>query len=133
MEIPHHPRKFRRSGRTVEGPFIETLEGQETLPIPPDLLRRNNIYVLQVCDDSMIGDHLLIGDHLILERRRAAKDGEMVVALIRDTETTLKRFRRDGSRIRLEPAVASHEARVFDEKDVVIQGVVMGIIRKYRG
>ena len=133
MTIPYHPRECKRLGRIAEGSLIETLEGQEAIPIPPDLLSRNNIYVLQVRGDSMIGDHLLGGDHLIVEKRDTARDGEMVVALTNKGEVTLKRFFRDGPRIRLEPADASAEATVFDEKDVTIQGVVVGILRKYRG
>jgi SOS-response transcriptional repressor LexA len=133
MTIPYHLRESKRLGRTAEGPLIETLEGQETIPVPQALLSRNNICVLQVCGDSMIGDHLLGGDHLIVEKRDTARDGEMVVALTNKGEVTLKRFLRDGPRIRLEPPDASAEATVFDEKDVTIQGVVVGILRKYSG
>ena len=78
------------------GTPIEAVGAQAAIPIPADLLRKNNIYVLRVKGDSMIGDYVLDGDHLIVERRNAAKDGEMVVALIKNSETTLKRFRRDG-------------------------------------
>ena len=112
---------------------IEVIEAQSTIPIPSDLLHKNNIYVLRVSGDSIIGDHLLDGDHLIVEKRNLTKDGEMVVALIRNSETTLKRFHRDGGKIRLERADASGEAIFYDEKDVIIQGVVVGILRKYRG
>jgi repressor LexA len=81
----------------------------------------------------MIGDHILDGDRLIVEKRNSAKDGEMVVALIRNSETTLKRFHRDGGKIRLERTDTSDDAMVFDENDVVIQGTVVGILRKYIG
>ena len=81
----------------------------------------------------MIGDHLLGGDHLIVEKRNTARDGEMVVALTNKGAATLKRFFREGPWIRLEPADASTEAMLLDEKDVAIQGVVLGILRKYRG
>jgi len=115
------------------GTPIEVIEAQSTIPIPSDLLRKNNIYVLQVMGDSMVGDHILDGDRLIVEKRNSTKDGEMVVALIRNSETTLKRFHRDGGKIRLERTDTSDDAMVFDEKDVVIQGIVVGILRKYRG
>ena len=111
---------------------IEALEAQAAIPIRADLLRKNNIYVLQFKGDSMIGDYVLNGDHLIVEGRNAAKDGEMVVALIKNSETTLKRFRRDGGNIRLEQTDTSDDAMVFDEKDVAILGIVVGILRKYR-
>lgn len=133
MAIPYHPRVCKKLDCIAEGPLIETLEDQETIPVLPDLLRRNNIYVLQVRGDSMIDDHLLDGDHLIVEKRNTARDGEMVVALTNKGEVTLKRFFREGPWIRLEPADASTEAMLLDEKDVAIQGVVLGILRKYRG
>jgi len=133
MDIPYRPRERKRLNCIAEGPLIETLEGQETIPVLPDLLRKNNIYVLQVNGDSMIGDHVLDGDHLIVEKRNSARDGEMVVALTNKGVATLKRFFREGPRIRLEPADASTEAMLLDEKDVAIQGVVLGILRKYRG
>jgi repressor LexA len=115
------------------GNLIEAIEAQKAIPIPAALLRKNNICVLQVKGDSMIGDYVLDGDLLIVERRNAAEDGEMVVALIKNSETTLKRFRRDGGNIRLEQTDASNDAMVLDEKDVAIRGVVVGILRKYRG
>jgi len=133
MDIPYRPRERKRLNCIAEGPLIETLEGQETIPVLPDLLRKNNIYVLQVRGDAMIGDHLLGGDHLIVEKRNTARDGEMVVALTNKGAATLKRFFREGPWIRLEPADASTEAMLLDEKDVAIQGVVLGILRKYHG
>jgi repressor LexA len=90
MDIRYDPRECKRLGRIAEGPLIETLAGQDTIPISSDLLRKNNIYVLQVKGDSMIGDYVLDGDLLIVERRDVAKDGEMVVALLKNSETTLK-------------------------------------------
>jgi repressor LexA len=120
------------AGRWPRAP-IEVIKAQAAIPVPGDLLRKNNISVLQVEGDSMIGDHVLDGDHLIVEGRNAAKDGEMVVALIKNSETTLKRFRRNGGKIRLEQTDTSDDAMVFDEKDVAILGVVVGILRKYRG
>lgn len=133
MDMRDDPSESKRLGRITVGPLIEIAEDRETIPISAGLLRKNNIHVLQVKGDSMIGDYLLDGDHVIVESRNAARDGEMVVALIRNSEATLKRFRRDGPQIRLEQADTSHEAMVFDEQDVVIQGVVVGILRKYRG
>jgi len=114
------------------GTTIEAMGARAAIPIPADLLRKNNIYVLRVKGDSMIGDYVLAGDQLIVEGRHAAKDGEMVVALIKNSETTLKRFRRDEGKVRLEQADTSEDAMVFDDKDVAIRGVVVGILRKYR-
>ena len=133
MDMRDEPRERKRLGNIAGGPLIESAEDRDTIPISAGLLRKNNIHVLQVNGDSMIADYVLDGDHVIVERRNAARDGEMVVALIKNRETTLKRFHRDGRQIRLEQADTSDEAMVFDEEDVVIQGVVVGILRKYRG
>ncbi|MGO9569666.1 MAG: LexA family protein [Desulfomonilaceae bacterium] len=133
MELRDDPRESKMLGRIAGSPLIESTEDRETIPISAGLLRKNNIHVLQVKGDSMIGDYVLDGDHVIVESRTAARDGELVVALMRNCETTLKRFLRDGHQIRLEQTDTSDEAMVFDEEDVVVQGVVVGILRKYRG
>jgi repressor LexA len=80
----------------------------------------------------MIGDHLLDGDLVIVEKRNTAKDGDLVLACTMNEGTAAKRFFRDGPRIRLEPSNPSYEALLLDENDVIIQGVVVGILRKYR-
>ena len=112
---------------------IEAVEVQPAISIPSDLLHKNNIYVLQVMGDSMVGDHILDGDCLIVEKRNSAKDGEMVLTLTENSEATLRRFHRDGGKVRLEQTDTSDDAMVFDENDVVVQGIVVGILRKYRG
>ncbi|HTY23254.1 MAG TPA: S24 family peptidase [Desulfomonilaceae bacterium] len=112
---------------------IEAVEVQSAISIPTDLLHKNNIYVLQVQGDCMIGDHILDGDCLIVEKRNSAKDGEMVLTLTENSEATLRRFHRDGGKVRLEQTDTSGDAMVFDENDVVIRGIVVGILRKYRG
>jgi repressor LexA len=120
------------AGRIAAGLPIEAVQDQETIAVPPDMIGRNETYVLQVKGDSMIEDHVLDGDHVIVERRSEARDGEMVVALIGGTEATLKRLRRVGDKIRLEPANPVYQAIVLPEHDVKIQGVVIGILRKYK-
>lgn len=120
------------AGRIAAGEPIEALQDVETIAIPASMLGLHPTYVLQVKGDSMIGDHVLDGDYVIVERRQTALDGEMVVALVKGTEATLKRFRRYRNKIHLEPANPAYEPIVLDEKDVSIQGVVVGILRKYR-
>lgn len=120
------------SGRIAAGRPIEAIEDNETIAIPSAMMGRGHTYVLQVKGDSMIEDHIMDGDYVIVEKRDQAVNGEMVVALIRDGEATLKRFRRSGNRIMLEPANPSYQAMALDEKDVTVQGVVVGILRKYR-
>ena len=119
------------AGRIAAGEPIEPIEDIETIGVPPDMIGRNETYILQVKGDSMIEDHVLDGDYVIVEKRNVARDGEMVVALIRGNDVTLKRFRRDREKIRLEPANPAYNAMVFDEGDVQVQGVVIGILRKY--
>lgn len=118
-------------GRIAAGLPIEAIEDRDKIAVPAHLVGRNDTYVLLVKGDSMSEDHVLDGDYVIVEKRETASDGEMVVALIRNSEATLKRFRRVGNRIRLEPANPAFEAMVFDESEVIIQGVVVGLLRKY--
>lgn len=120
-------------GRIAAGKPVHAIEVRETIAIPADMVGKHETYALRVQGDSMVQDHVLDGDYVIVEKRSWATDGEMVVALIRNEEATLKRFRRDtGGRIRLEPANPAYAPLVCEEQDVTIQGVVIGILRKYR-
>jgi repressor LexA len=123
--------ELRLVGRIAAGAPIEAIEGGDTIDVPAHLVGRHDAYVLHVRGDSMREDHVLDGDYVIVERRETASDGEMVVALVRNSEATLKKFRRAGTRIRLEPANPAYEVMEFDESEVIIQGVVIGLLRKY--
>ena len=114
-------------------PFFEPVGGQGTIPIPVDILRRHNILVLEVKGNSMIQDNLFDGDQVILEKRDTAREGELVIAVLENREATLRRFHSHEGRIKLESANPSHKPTTFDEKDVAIQGVVVGILRRYTG
>jgi repressor LexA len=118
-------------GRIAAGLPIEAIEDRDKIAVPAHLVGRNDTYVLLVKGDSMSEDHVLDGDYIIVEKRETASDGDMVVALIRNSEATLKRFRRSGRQIRLEPANPAYKAMVFDEREVMVQGVVIGLLRKY--
>jgi repressor LexA len=118
-------------GRIAAGLPIEAIEDLGTIAVPAQITGGHGTYVLRVNGDSMSEDHVLDGDYVIVEKRETASDGEMVVALIRNSEATLKRFRREGKLIRLEPANPSYEPMMFDESEVTIQGVVVGLLRKY--
>ncbi len=120
------------AGRIAAGLPIEAVQDTEAIGIPAHMLGRNETYVLQVKGDSMIEDHVVHGDYVIVESRRTARDGEMVVALVENDQVTLKRFRRHRGKIKLEPANPAYQARIYDEEDVRIQGVVIGILRKYK-
>src|SRR5207248_11619579 len=93
---------------------------------------RAGVYVLRVRGDSMIDDHLCDGDYVVIERRESARNGEQVVALLDSGEATLKRFYREGRRIRLQPANSTMDPRMVDADRCKIQGVVIGVLRSYQ-
>jgi len=92
--------------------------------------RGPDTYVLKVCGDSMIDEHIRDGDFVVVERRDTARDGETVIALLQSGEATLKKFYREKGRIRLQPANPDYPPLYPD--DVQIQGVVIGVLRSYR-
>jgi len=91
---------------------------------------RHGTYVLRVKGNSMIDDHIADGDYVIIERRENARDGETVVALLDDGQATLKRFYKERNRVRLQPA-NSAMAPIYVDKDIKIQGVLIGVLRTY--
>lgn len=115
-------------GRIAAGAPIEAVENPEMLDLAEILASRGTVFALQVRGNSMIDDHIRNGDYVIVERRETAGDGETVVALLDNGEATLKRFYREGSRIRLQPANASMSPIYVTRAR--IQGIVIGIIRR---
>jgi len=104
----------------------------ESISVPADMVRdSSNSFVLRVRGDSMINEQIRDGDYVVIERRKAASDGETVVALIEGNEATLKRLFRRGPQIRLEPANPDVETIIVAADKVQIQGVVVGLIRKF--
>lgn len=120
-------------GRVAAGLPIEAISDHETIAVPQGLAGRRESYVLEVQGDSMIDLQIRDGDFVIVERRSVAREGEMVVAVI-EGEATLKTYHRepDGS-IRLQPANAAYEPIRVRGGDLQLQGVVIGLMRKYRG
>ena len=119
-------------GRVAAGTPIEAISATETIFVPEDMVGRRDTYVLQVKGDSMIDEQIRDGDYVIVEDRRSAVDGEMVIALLEGESVTLKKyFRERGGRIRLQPANSSLKPIYVDEDDLRIQGVVIGVLRKY--
>jgi repressor LexA len=120
-------------GQVAAGTPIESLMHDETIAVPDSLLpRRGPNYALKVRGDSMIDEHITDGDFVVVHSRAAADDGEMVIALVHGTEATVKRFFREpGGWIRLQPANPAMQPLRFQERDITIQGVVVGVIRKY--
>ncbi len=124
IEIPLH-------GRIAAGVPIEALETSSTLPVPAALLGSGEHYALEVSGDSMVEAGILDGDYALIRRTDTARDGEIVVALVRGEEATLKYLRRENGRIRLDPANAAYEPQVYDPREVVVQGKLAGLLRRY--
>jgi repressor LexA len=120
-------------GKIAAGRPIEAIREGESISIPPNMLGRGRTYILQVAGDSMVDEGIRDGDYVIVEERKEATNGETVVALLGGDEVTLKKYFRAGKKIRLEPANPRMEPIVVDEGDLAIQGVVIGLLRKYRG
>ena len=124
IEIPLH-------GRIAAGVPIEALEGQNTLPVPAALLGAGEHYALEVSGDSMVEAGILDGDYALVRRTDTARDGEIVVAHVRNEEATLKYLRRENGMIRLDPANAMYDPQVYLPEEVVVQGKLAGLLRRY--
>jgi repressor LexA len=119
-------------GRIAAGTPIEAIQTRShTINIPPDLLSAGEHFALEVRGDSMIEAGILDGDIALIRRSDAAETGDIVVALIDDEEATLKRFRRRGASIALEPANTAYEVRILPPNRVRIQGKLVGLFRRY--
>ena len=117
-------------GRIAAGRPLEALENPETISLS-DITRSRDVFVLEVRGDSMQEEHILDGDYVMVERVRTARNGEIVVALVENSETTLKRFYKEGDSIRLQPANAKMAPIVVPAASVQVQGRVVGVLRKY--
>jgi repressor LexA len=119
-------------GRIAAGRPIEAISGQERLAVPPSLLHGpiDDHYVLRVVGDSMIEEGIHDGDLVVVRRRDQATPGEMVVALIGD-DATLKRIYPEGSTVRLQPANATMQPIYVPAQDVRVQGIVVGLMRRF--
>ena len=118
-------------GRIAAGHPIEAIENPETLDLEEVFAGRGERFVLKVTGDSMIDDHIRDGDYVVVEKRTRVRDGEAVVALLAGGEATLKRFYREGKRVRLQPANPEFAPIMVPADRIDVQGVVIGVIRKY--
>ena len=130
----------RSAGRAVELPLlgfvaagapIEAIATTETISVPEDLVGKRDTYVLRVRGDSMIDEQIRDGDFVVIEDRKLADNGEMVIALVAGSDVTLKKFYRENGRVRLQPANPAMQPLVFDADQVQVQGVVVGVMRRY--
>jgi repressor LexA len=125
MQIPMY-------GRIAAGTPIEALRDTATVEVPNALLGAGEHYALEVSGDSMIEAGIFDGDTAIVRKCDTADNGTIVVALIEgDNEVTLKRLRRRGASIALEPANRTYETRIFGPDQIKIQGRLVGVMRKY--
>ena len=118
-------------GRIAAGRPIEALEDPESLDLEQVFAAKGDTYVLKVTGDSMVDDHIRDGDYVVIEKRNRVRDGETVVALLDDGEATLKRFYREGKRIRLQPANPDFAPIYVDAGRLDVQGVIVGVVRRY--
>lgn len=119
-------------GRIAAGLPVESVEQRETLNFA-DFAGNGNTFALEVRGDSMIEDHICDGDWILLEKAPQVRDGDIVVALVGGSETTLKRFYREpGDQIRLQPANAALKPIIVPAREVQVQGRLIAVLRKYK-
>jgi repressor LexA len=119
-------------GRIAAGTPIDALQHKiADMPVPAGMLGRGEHYALEVTGDSMINAGILDGDTVVIHQTPTANTGDIVVALVDDSEATLKRLRRRGDSIALEAANPAYETRLYGSDRVRIQGRLVGLIRRY--
>ncbi|GAA0279551.1 transcriptional repressor LexA [Alteraurantiacibacter aestuarii] len=124
IEVPLH-------GRIAAGAPIEAMEDFQSLPVPAALLGAGDHYALEVSGDSMIEAGIFDGDYALVRKTSTARDGEIVVALIRNEEATLKYLRHENGKIRLDPANGAYDPQIYDDSEVQVQGKLAGLLRRY--
>ncbi|WP_446742339.1 transcriptional repressor LexA [Silvibacterium acidisoli] len=117
-------------GRIAAGQPLEAVETTESISMS-DIVGNREVFALQVRGDSMRDEHIVDGDYVFVERVSTAHEGDIVVALVRGSETTLKRYYVEGARVRLQPSNAEMAPIYVPASQVAIQGRVLGVMRKY--
>jgi len=117
-------------GRIAAGRPVEALQNPETISFA-DFTRSKEVFVLQVKGDSMQDEAILDGDYILVEKTSAVRNGEIVVALVDETESTLKRIYKEGDKVRLQPSNAAMQPVIVPAAAVQVQGRVIGVLRKY--
>jgi repressor LexA len=124
------PDKLPLVGRIAAGLPLESVETSESISLS-DIVGNREAFALQVRGDSMRDEHIVDGDYVFVERVSVAREGDIVVALVRGAETTLKRYYLEGSLVRLQPSNTEMDPIFVPASQVSIQGRVLGIMRKY--
>ncbi|MDE1161691.1 MAG: transcriptional repressor LexA [Acidobacteriaceae bacterium] len=117
-------------GRIAAGQPVEAIENAESISLG-DIIGNREVFALEVRGDSMRDEHIVSGDFVLVERTRTAREGEIVVALVDNTDATLKRYYREGNLIRLQPSNTEMAPIYAPAASVSIQGKVLGVLRKY--
>ena len=119
-------------GKIAAGTPIEAVRDMETrIPVPSTLMGRGEHYALKIEGDSMIDVGIMDGDTVIIQKADTAENGEIVVALVDGLEVTLKRFRRQGSSVALEPENPAYQTRILPAARVRVQGKLVALMRRY--
>jgi repressor LexA len=118
-------------GYVAAGAPIEAVVSTETIAVPDSLASKRDSYVLRVKGDSMIDEQIRDGDYVVVEDRKSANNGEMVIALLGGLEVTLKKFYQENGQVRLQPANPTMRPIFVAPEQVQVQGVVVGVMRKY--
>ena len=118
-------------GKIAAGTPIEALRGNDTISVPAEMVGAGQHYALTVAGDSMIEAGILDGDTVIIRRTDTVENGEIAVALVDGCEVTLKKIRRKGNAIALEPCNKDYETRIFSPERVASQGKLVGLMRNY--
>jgi repressor LexA len=117
-------------GRIAAGQPVEAMETSETIALG-DIIGNREVFALQVRGDSMRDEHIVDGDYVLVEHTSSARQGEIIVALVRGSETTLKRYYIEGTTVRLQPSNAEMEPIYVPLSQIAIQGRVLGVLRRY--
>ena len=117
-------------GRIAAGQPIEAIENPETISLA-DFVKSKEVFVLEVRGESMQDEHIVDGDYVLVEKTRTAHNGDIVVALVDQTDATLKRLYREGENIRLQPSNMNMKPIIVPAASVDVQGRVIGVLRKY--
>jgi len=118
-------------GMVSAGKPIDAIETTEQMDIPSEFIRTGHHYILQVTGNSMIEEHITDGDFVVVQEKASAENGETVVALIDESEVTIKKIFKQNSKIELRPANEELKSLFLDADRVRVQGIVVGVLRKY--
>ena len=125
-------RRLPLLGLIASGEPMEKATDPESIAVPEDMIGRGSAYVLQVKGDSMRNDYVRDGDYMVVEQREQPQEGEIVVCVVDGHAMSIKRFHRQGNMLRLEATSGASEPLVLPPARITVQGIVVGILRRFR-